>query len=84
VRDEAHRFCNSFHRKKRNKKSVESILEKIEGVGERRRKALYKTFKTLDNIRKATIKELEEVETMNISVAKNIYDFFHKEPESKR
>jgi len=79
VRDEAHRFCNTFHKKQRTKKGLNSVLEKIEGVGEKRRKSLYKTFKSLDEIKQATIEELENVENMSKIVAKNIYDFFHME-----
>lgn len=77
VRDEAHRFCNTFHKKQRNKKGLASVLEKIEGVGEKRRKALYKTFKTLDEIREASVDELEQVKHINKDVAQSIYDFFH-------
>lgn len=77
VRDEAHRFCNTFHKKQRTKKGLQSILEKIEGVGEKRRKSLYKTFKTLNEIKHATIEELENVEFMNRTIAENIFNFFH-------
>ncbi len=77
VRDEAHRFCNTFHKKQRDKKSLASILDKIDGVGEKRRKTLYKNFKTLDKIKTASIDELEKVGNIPRNIARNIYEFFH-------
>jgi excinuclease ABC subunit C len=79
VRDEAHRFCNTFHKKQRDKKSLSSILNKINGVGERRRKALYKAFKSLDKIKNASVEELEKVGCIPKNIAENIYSFFHDE-----
>ncbi len=76
VRDEAHRFCNTFHKKQRDKKSLKSVLTNISGVGESRKKALYKYFKNIDKIKSATLDELESIEGITKPVAKNIYDFF--------
>lgn len=77
VRDEAHRFCNTFHKKQRDKKSLKSTLDSIKGVGEARRKILLKHFKTIDNIKNAAVDELEKVDGITRNVAQNIYDFFH-------
>lgn len=58
IRDEAHRFAIMYNRKLREKESLKSILDKIEGVGEKRKELLYRTYKTLDNILKAPDEEL--------------------------
>lgn len=61
VRDEAHRFANLFHKKIREKESLASLLDNIPGIGKKRKKELMKKFRTIDKIRKASIKELAEV-----------------------
>ena len=60
IRDEAHRVAIEYHRKLREKKTFESGLEGIRGIGPVREKRLMEKFSTLDNIRKATIEEIEE------------------------
>ena len=77
IQDEAHRFAIEYHRSLRSKSQVKSVLDDIDGVGKVRRKALMKHFESLENIKNATIEELESVEGMNQKVAQNIYDFFH-------
>ena len=61
IRDESHRFALSFHRLKRIKKSFESWLDGIEGIGQKRKVALLAKFKSIDHIKKASIEELAEV-----------------------
>ena len=58
IRDEAHRFAISFHRKRRNKKSVHSIFDTVPGIGKKRKEILLKHFGSIDRIRKATLEEL--------------------------
>lgn len=58
IRDEAHRFALAYNRKLREKEGLKLILDKIEGIGEKRKKLLYMTYKTLDNILKAPNEEL--------------------------
>ncbi|MBE0478516.1 excinuclease ABC subunit UvrC [Candidatus Aerophobetes bacterium] len=61
VRDEAHRFAHSYHIKKRQKKITESELEKIPGIGEQTKKLLLSHLKSLDGVKKASLKELMDV-----------------------
>ncbi|MCE5259280.1 MAG: excinuclease ABC subunit UvrC [Chloroflexi bacterium] len=72
IRDEAHRFAVSYHRQLREKGSLASILEEIEGIGPQRRKALIKRFGSLEGIRQATLEELIQVPGMNQSVAEKL------------
>ena len=58
IRDEAHRFAISYHRKLRGKKTLESPLELITGIGKKRRLMLLKKFGSLENIQKASLEEL--------------------------
>lgn len=61
IRDEAHRFALSYNRKLREKEALKSILDNIEGIGEKRKEILYRTYKTLDNILKASDEELAKL-----------------------
>ena len=72
ARDEAHRFANSSHRKRRNKAGVASILDSIPGVGPKRRKLLLERFGSLDDIRTATTEELGSVPGIPLDVAEAI------------
>lgn len=78
IQDEAHRFAIEFHRSLRSKEQVHSVLDDIEGIGPARRKALMRHFASLDQIKEATVEELAELESMNLSAAKSVYEFFHK------
>ena len=77
IHDEAHRFAIEFHRSLRSKEQVHSLLDDIPGIGETRRKALMRKFKSLENIRDASLEELTETESMNAGSAQQVYDFFH-------
>ncbi|MDR1473583.1 MAG: excinuclease ABC subunit UvrC [Lactobacillales bacterium] len=59
IQDEVHRFAITFHRQLRSKNSFASILDEIEGIGEKRKKILLKHFKSLKKIKKASVKELQ-------------------------
>ena len=76
IRDEAHRFAITYHRRLRGKRNLESVLDHIEGIGPKRRKALYKHFGNLDAMRVAELEELESVEGMNKKAALAVYEFF--------
>ncbi len=78
VRDEAHRFGVSYHRKLRSEKITESELDNIPGIGLKRKLALLKEFKTIDDIKNASYDELLSVDGMNKKVASNVYDYFHR------
>ncbi len=77
IQDEVHRFAIEYHRKLRGKIQVKSILEDIKGIGENRRKALLRHFGSIDNIRRATVDELKEIDTMNEMAAKSVFNFFN-------
>ena len=79
IQDEAHRFAIEYHRSLRSKGQVHSILDDIEGIGPTRRKALMRTFKSLEAIRDASFEELSNAESMNARSAQQVYDFFHTE-----
>lgn len=77
VQDEAHRFAIEFHRSLRNTSSVQSVLDDIPGVGANRRKALMRAFKSIDDVKNATVEELAAVDEIPQNVAREIYSFFH-------
>jgi excinuclease ABC subunit C len=77
IRDEAHRFAITFHRKKRGRASLESSLESIPGIGSKRRKALLIRFGGLKELTKAPVDEIAKVEGISLNVAKKVYDHFH-------
>lgn len=77
IQDEAHRFAIEYHRSLRSKEQVHSVLDDIPGIGPARRKALMKSFQTLEDIKSATEEELAEVEGMNSRSARQVFEFFH-------
>ena len=79
IQDEVHRFAIEYHRLLRSKGQVHSVLEDIEGIGATRRKALMRTFKTVEAIRDAGIEELTHAPSMNRQAALSVYRFFHEE-----
>ena len=78
IQDEAHRFAIEYHRSLRSREQVHSILDDIPGIGDTRRKALLRKFKSVENIRDASEKELAQTESMNARSARQVYEFFHK------
>lgn len=75
LRDEAHRFALSYHRKIRDKKMGGSSLDEIPGVGPRRKRLLLRTFGSIDGIRRATVEEIAAVPTLTKAVAAKIRDY---------
>ena len=78
VQDEAHRFAIEYHRSLRNKAQVKSVLDDIPGVGPARRKALMRRFKSIDEIKAASVEELSSIPELNVRAAEEIYGFFRK------
>ena len=76
IQDEAHRFAIEYHRSLRSKTQMRSVLDDIPGVGPARRKALMRHFKSLEEIRQATVEDLMEIPEMNERTAQEIVAFF--------
>ncbi|MBR6485918.1 MAG: excinuclease ABC subunit C, partial [Lachnospiraceae bacterium] len=81
VQDEAHRFAIEFHRSLRSKGQVHSILDDIEGIGKTRRRALMKSFDSIEDIKNADVETLSKVPSMDMRSAEKVYEFFHKEKD---
>ena len=80
IQDEAHRFAIEYHRSLRSKEQVHSVLDDIPGIGETRRKALMRRFRSVENIQDASVEELSQTESMNVQSAEAVYQFFHRAP----
>lgn len=78
LRDEAHRFAITHHRALRSKASVASRLDTVAGVGENRRRAILKHFKTVEALKAATADEIAQVPGLPESVAYNVYAMLHE------
>ena len=72
IQDEVHRFAITFHRDKRSKSQTASVLDDIPGIGEKRKTALLKAFKSVSRIKKASLEELAEI--IGPSAAKNLQE----------
>ena len=79
MQDEVHRFAIGYHHSRRSKNTFKSSLTGIEGIGEVRAKALLKYFRTVDNISKADLAELEAAPKMTKDSALAVYRYFHAE-----
>ncbi len=83
IRDEAHRFAITYHRKLRGKRNLVSVLDHVNGIGPARRKALWAHFGTLAKIKAATVDELAAVPGMNRPSAQAVYNFFAVQQEDR-
>ena len=83
IRDEAHRFAITYHRKLRGKRNLVSILDHIVGIGPARRKALWSAFGSIAKIKAASVEELAAVSGMNQPAAEAVYHFFAAQREWK-
>lgn len=84
IRDEAHRFAITYHRKLRGKRNLVSILDHVEGIGPKRRQALWQHFSSLEEMKAATVAELAAVEGMNIAAAEKLAAFFAADVAGKK
>ncbi len=80
VRDEAHRFAITYHRKVRSKSMIDSILDDVPGVGSGRKKALVRTFGSVKKMRSASVDDLAKV--VPDKVAASLYEALHEVPRS--
>lgn len=77
IRDEAHRFAIGTHRARRAKSMVQSHLDEIEGVGDKRRRDLLNYFGSTAQIKEASVKDIQKVPGINKKTAEKIYNYFH-------
>ena len=80
IRDEAHRFAITYHRKLRRKRNLKSELDNVAGIGQKRRTELFKNFGTLAKIKAATVEELSAVPSMTHAAAIALKEFFDAHP----
>ena len=80
IQDEVHRYAITFHRDKRSKHALHSILDDIKGIGPKTKEDLLKHFKSVANIKVATLEELAT--NIGPSKARILFNFFHKQPET--
>lgn len=78
IRDEAHRFANTYQAQVRDKKNTRSLLDDIPGIGEKRRKALQMHFGSISKIRAASVEELAKAPAMNVKIAEVVYERLHE------
>ena len=82
IQDEAHRFAIEYHRSLRGKDQVHSVLEDIPGVGPARRKALMRSYGTMERLKEATEEELAGIPEMNRASARSVWEFLHRTAEN--
>lgn len=78
IQDEVHRFAIGYHHSRRSKNTFRSSLTNIDGVGEVRAKTLLKHFRTIENISRADLEELEKAPKMTKETALAVYKYFHE------
>ncbi len=77
IRDEAHRFANTYQAQVRGKKATKSVLDDIPGIGATRRRALQLHFGAISKMRAATLAELAQTPGMSLKLAETVYDYLH-------
>ena len=78
IQEEVHRYSVAYHHTKHKSSSISTTLTEIDGVGEKKSKALLKKFRTLTAVKNASVEELCEAEGINKVIAQKIYNHFHK------
>ena len=84
VRDESHRFAITFHRERRGKSMLESILDTVDGLGPAKQKALRDAFPSLKKMRVASVEELQSAKGVGPALAQKIYDALHADETEAR
>jgi len=79
IRDESHRFGVTFHRKLRNTTTLQSELDHIPGIGDKRKRQLLKHFGSLKQVRLASLEDLSQTEGIGPDLARQVFDHFHPE-----
>jgi excinuclease ABC subunit C len=81
IRDEAHRFAITYHKKIRTKETIKSVLQEIPGIGKARQRELIRFFGSPEKVRMAKTEDLASAPKMNKKLAQRVYDFFHTAQE---
>ena len=84
MQEEVHRFAIEYHRKVRSKNAEVSVLDEIPGIGPARRTQLLKHFKSVEEIKAASLSELEGAQGMTAAAAHSVWEFFHKKSEADK
>ena len=79
IRDESHRFAITYFRKLHNRNSIKSVLQDVDGIGEKRRIELHRKYKSMDNLRAATVDDIASTKGMTRSAAEKLYKYLHEE-----
>ncbi len=79
IRDEAHRFAITYHKKVRKREALRSVLEEIPGIGKSRQRELLKYFGNVENMKDASPEEMIKAPKMTFKSAQSVYNFFHPE-----
>ncbi len=82
IRDEAHRFAITYHKKLRSRRTISSVLDQIPGVGPALRTSLLKTLGSAKAVREASVGQLAAVPKVSPRLAERIHDFFHPAPQA--
>ena len=77
IRDEAHRFAITGHRRRRARRYNESVLETVPGLGPAKRRALLQHFGGLQGVMRAGVADFEQVNGIGASLARSLYDHLH-------
>jgi excinuclease ABC subunit C len=80
ARDEAHRFAITFHRQLRSKKSIQSAMDAVTGVGPEKKKVLLRHFGSVTQVKLATVEQLAAVEGVGIAAARKVFAQLHPAP----
>ena len=78
IQDEAHRFAIEYHKSLRSKSLTHSVLDDIKDIGPKRKRALMRSFNSIEDIRKASVEELLKIDGMSPAAAESVYKFFRK------
>jgi excinuclease ABC subunit C len=81
IRDEAHRFAVTFHKKLRRRRTLRSALEDVPGVGQKRKRELLKHFGALKNVKAASVEELQRAPGMSRAAAEAVVRYFRGDPD---
>ena len=77
MQDEVHNFTIQYHRQIRSKGSLESLLDSVQGIGEKRKKELLKKYKTITKIKESSVEELSKILPNNVAI--KLLEFLNSE-----